>query len=93
VPRSAVTAEKLVLRAERSEGIVELARPSGNRRDCQENRALGKVHGGVVDEVHIFAPNTMLLKRQIRLEIITEMTPFTHFNVPNYISVKSCCAV
>ena len=27
----AVTAEKLVLRAERSEGIVELARPSGSR--------------------------------------------------------------
>lgn len=31
--RSAVTAEKLVLRAERSEGVVELARPSGSRQD------------------------------------------------------------
>ena len=38
--RSAVTAEKRVSRAERSEGIVELARPSASRQCHRGNRIL-----------------------------------------------------
>ena len=39
VPAPAVAAEKLVLRAERSEGIVELARPSASPHGHRESRA------------------------------------------------------